>query len=189
MNRKPLTLENRRERQSGNPATARSGITPIRSLSSTGQLQSSYREVTSLRVTAEYRAERRNTGFRARRAAIASRFESREQASRRMRLQTPLRLLKPLACDFVLELTAGRVDGFACSSLFESRLAREVIGSRGTVHLTSPGLRAGEIGELGELCDYITFNSVSQLRRLAAELRPARSGRHTGQSSALAGGG
>ncbi len=56
--------------------------------------------------------------------------------------------LKPLTCEFVLELLASRVDGFAASSLFESRLAREVIGSRGTVHLTSPGLRPREISEL-----------------------------------------
>ena len=39
--------------------------------------------------------------------------------------------LKPLSCEFVLELMTGRVDGFAASSLFESRLAREVIGSQG----------------------------------------------------------
>ncbi len=85
--------------------------------------------------------------------------------------------LKPLTCEFVLELLASRVDGFAASSLFESRLAREVIGSRGTVHLTSPGLRPREISELGELCDYIAFNSLSQLRRLGAEFdRPDQVG-------------
>ncbi|MGO9462795.1 MAG: hypothetical protein ACLQIB_13925 [Isosphaeraceae bacterium] len=85
--------------------------------------------------------------------------------------------LKPLTCEFVLDLLASRVDGFAASSLFESRLAREVIGSRGTVHLTSPGLRPREISELGELCDYVTFNSWSQLRRLGPELdRPDQVG-------------
>ena len=45
----------------------------------------------------------------------------------------------------------SRVDGFATSSLFESRLAREVIGSQGTVHVTTPGFRPGEVSELGEL--------------------------------------
>jgi len=35
--------------------------------------------------------------------------------------------LKPMTCEFVLELMLGKVDGFAVSSLFESRLAREVI--------------------------------------------------------------
>jgi carboxynorspermidine decarboxylase len=52
-----------------------------------------------------------------------------------------------------------------------------VIGSRGTVHLTSPGLRSDELGELEELCDYITFNSLSQLRRLGPKLdRPDQVG-------------
>ncbi len=78
--------------------------------------------------------------------------------------------LKPLTCEFVLELMTGKVDGFAVSSLFESRLAREVIASTGTVHLTTPGLRDGELSELGELCDCVSFNSLSQLRRLAGSL-------------------
>src|SRR5262249_46035249 len=78
--------------------------------------------------------------------------------------------LKPLACEFVLERIAGWVDGFATSSLFESRMAREVIGETGTVHFTSPGIRPGELGELGRLCNTVPFNSVSQLRRLAGAL-------------------
>jgi carboxynorspermidine decarboxylase len=85
--------------------------------------------------------------------------------------------LKPLTCEFVLELMASRVDGFAASSLFESRLAREVIGSRGTVHLTSPGLRPQEVLELAELCDHVSLNSLSQLQRLGPALeRPDQVG-------------
>jgi carboxynorspermidine decarboxylase len=85
--------------------------------------------------------------------------------------------LKPLAYEFVLELMASWVDGFACSSLFESRLAREVLGSRGTVHLTSPGLGALGLAEIAELCDFVTLNSLSQLKRLGAELdRPGQVG-------------
>ncbi len=41
------------------------------------------------------------------------------------------------------------------------------IGSNGTVHLTTPGLRDGELSELAELCDHVSFNSLSQLRRMA----------------------
>src|SRR5262249_36773511 len=78
--------------------------------------------------------------------------------------------LKPLTCEFVIELMTRWVDGFAASSLFEARLARGVIGQRGTVHVTTPGFRPDELGELGRLCDHVTFNSVSQLRRLAGEL-------------------
>ena len=39
--------------------------------------------------------------------------------------------LKPLTFEFVLELMTSWVDGFATSSLFESRLRREVIGHEG----------------------------------------------------------
>ncbi len=94
-------------------------------------------------------------------------------AAVRLRDQCGFKLLyalKPLTCEFVLELLASKVDGFAVSSLFEARLAREVIGSKGTIHLTTPGLRADEIHELGELCDHVTFNSLSQLRRLGPAL-------------------
>ncbi len=78
--------------------------------------------------------------------------------------------LKPLACAFLLELMRPWVDGFAASSLFEARLARSAIRNAGTVHLTTPGLRAAELPELTALCDTIAFNSLSQLRRLAAGL-------------------
>jgi carboxynorspermidine decarboxylase len=78
--------------------------------------------------------------------------------------------LKPLSCGFVLELMTRWVDGFATSSLFESRLARSVCGDRGTVHVTTPGFRPEELGELGRLCDHVTFNSLSQLGRFADEL-------------------
>jgi len=102
------------------------------------------------------------------------------KAAARLRAECGCKLLyalKPLTCEFALELIASRVDGFAASSLFEARLAREVIGSRGTVHLTSPGLRAGELFELGELCDCVAFNSLSQLQRLGTELdRPDQVG-------------
>ena len=74
--------------------------------------------------------------------------------------------LKPLTCQFVLELMLGTVDGFAASSLFEARLARDVLGTSGSVALTTPGLRAAELPELGEICDHITFNSLAQLGRM-----------------------
>ena len=74
--------------------------------------------------------------------------------------------LKPLTCEFILELMVGKVDGFSASSLFEARLAREVIGSKGSVHLTTPGLRPSELPDLAELCDCVAFNSLSQLERM-----------------------
>ena len=63
-----------------------------------------------------------------------------------------------------LELMAPYLDGFAVSSLFEAKLARSVLGDRGTVHFTTPGLRPQDAAELAQHCDYIAFNSASQWR-------------------------
>jgi carboxynorspermidine decarboxylase len=69
----------------------------------------------------------------------------------------------------VLDLVRPRVDGFSASSLFEARLASAALrrgGRKGALHITTPGLRAGEIGELADLCDTISFNSLEQFHRL-----------------------
>jgi carboxynorspermidine decarboxylase len=78
--------------------------------------------------------------------------------------------LKPLSLGFVLELMKPWVDGFATSSLFESRLARSVCGNDGTVHITTPGFRPHELAELSASCDHVAFNSLSQLERFGGEL-------------------
>ena len=70
-----------------------------------------------------------------------------------------------------LAVMAPRLDGFAASSLFEARLARDVIGDAGTVHITTPGLRGDELDEIGTLCDYIAFNSLSQWEMRSPLLR------------------
>jgi carboxynorspermidine decarboxylase len=78
---------------------------------------------------------------------------------------TSCRLLYSLkACSEygVLELIAGHVDGFSCSSLSEAKLAASLPGSDGRVlHLTSPGLRAAEIAEIAALCDFVSLNSIT----------------------------
>ncbi len=61
-----------------------------------------------------------------------------------------------------LEQIAQTVDGLHASSLFETKLARQILGDDGIIHLTTPGLRSDEITELDKLCDYISFNSLSQ---------------------------
>ena len=78
--------------------------------------------------------------------------------------------LKPLTIVEVLGLIAPHVDGFSVSSLFEAALARGVAAGDRTVHLTTPGLRSNEIGRLAQLCDYISFNSISQWQRHRNEL-------------------
>ena len=73
--------------------------------------------------------------------------------------------LKSLAFSRVLETIRPHVDGYACSSLFEARLARDIGNSERSVHFTSPGLRPDEIGQLASTCDYLSFNSLTQWER------------------------
>ena len=77
--------------------------------------------------------------------------------------------LKPFAFLDALRLMSPRLAGFAASSLFEARLAREALGESGSVHLTSPGLRPDDVPEIARICDYISFNSLSQWVRHAIE--------------------
>jgi carboxynorspermidine decarboxylase len=79
----------------------------------------------------------------------------------------PLYSIKACPLGALLERIAPRVDGFSVSSLFEARLARQALGNRGTVHLTTPGLSAEDAAGLAGICDYLSFNSLSQQRRLA----------------------
>lgn len=79
--------------------------------------------------------------------------------------------VKSFSIEPALRVLAPRLDGFSVSSLFEARLARRVLGDRGRVHFTSPGLRADEIDELCRLCDAISFNSLAQWQRHADAAR------------------
>lgn len=73
--------------------------------------------------------------------------------------------IKAVPLPSLVFLMQGYIDGLSASSLFESRLAREMIGDSGTVHITTPGLGSKDIPELSGLCDYISFNSLSQWQR------------------------
>lgn len=73
--------------------------------------------------------------------------------------------LKPLSHVDALRWMVGHVDGMAASSLYEARLAREVLGDQGTVSITSPGLRLEESEELASYCDHIVCNSLPQYQR------------------------
>ena len=61
-----------------------------------------------------------------------------------------------------LRLMAPRLDGFAVSSPFEARLARSANSNGGTIHITTPGIRRDEVDEIGDLCDFVAFNSLTQ---------------------------
>ncbi len=65
----------------------------------------------------------------------------------------------------VLRSLANHVDGFAVSSPFEARLAREALQDGGTVHVTAPGMRPDDADDLAETCDVVIMNSLSQWER------------------------
>ena len=77
--------------------------------------------------------------------------------------------LKPFALFDALQLMTTSLAGFAASSPFEARLARQVLGEHGSVHFTSPGLRPDEFPEIVEMSDYISFNSLSQWIRYESD--------------------
>ena len=78
-----------------------------------------------------------------------------------------------------LRVMTPLLDGFAVSSLYEARLARSVIDGYGdscgsgeaSVHITTPGLRGSETGEIGSLCDYVSFNSLSHWDMYSGKLK------------------
>ena len=70
--------------------------------------------------------------------------------------------VKALSFNTLLQTISGYVDGFSVSSLFEGRLAREILGNNGSIHLTSPGIRTDDMPEISKTCDYISFNSLNQ---------------------------
>jgi carboxynorspermidine decarboxylase len=96
-----------------------------------------------------------------------------------LRQQTGCKMLfsvKALPLSSVLELAKPYVDGFSVSSLFEARLASEILARQGSLHLSTPGIRADEIAELNQLCSHISFNSLSQYQRFSPATDSASSG-------------
>lgn len=76
--------------------------------------------------------------------------------------------IKALPLTEVLSIALPYVDGFSVSSLFEARLAREVLANRGSIHLCTPGVRPDEIPELARLCSHVSCNSLGQFERFEA---------------------
>lgn len=74
--------------------------------------------------------------------------------------------LKALPLQSVIELTGSVLDGVSVSSLFEAKLARDLLGYQACVHLTTPGMRSDEFAEISGLCTHISFNSISQWQRM-----------------------
>ncbi len=74
--------------------------------------------------------------------------------------------IKSLPLTAIMALAKPYVDGFSVSSLFEARLAAEILTQQGGIHLTTPGIRPDESDELASLCSHISCNSIGQFRRL-----------------------
>lgn len=70
--------------------------------------------------------------------------------------------IKALPFEPLLHWLQPHVDGFSVSSLFEAKLAHQVIDPHQSIHLTTPGIRPDETSELSEICSHISFNSYSQ---------------------------
>lgn len=48
-------------------------------------------------------------------------------------------------------------------------MAREVLGSSGTVHMVTPGYKPNELEEIAGIADHISFNSLSQWERFSRQ--------------------
>ena len=78
--------------------------------------------------------------------------------------------LKPLTLHEVLLSVSPFISGFAVSSLFEARLAKDVSNDGQMIHLTTPGLNKETIDELTDLCGYVNFNSIEQWMRFREDV-------------------
>jgi carboxynorspermidine decarboxylase len=76
--------------------------------------------------------------------------------------------IKALPLVSVLSFLKPHVEGFSVSSLFEARLAEEILAGQGSLHLSTPGIKPDEIEELVALCTHISCNSTGQYQRISA---------------------
>lgn len=84
--------------------------------------------------------------------------------------------IKALSYPAVLDTIRPHVSGYSTSSLFECRLAREMADPGMTIHITSPGIRTQDMGDISHYCNYISFNSLSQWQ----QFRGWTTGMHAG---------
>ena len=78
---------------------------------------------------------------------------------------TLLYSVKANALPGVLTALPPFIDGFGVSSLSEARAARNALGDSGRLHLCTVAVPPHDADELADICDYATFNSLSQLQR------------------------
>lgn len=83
--------------------------------------------------------------------------------------------LKTLEFEPILEVIAETVEGFAASSLFETKLATQVLKGQGSIHYTAPAIRDDEIEKIASLAQHVNFNSLSQFHRLKNKISASNS--------------
>jgi len=76
--------------------------------------------------------------------------------------------VKALPLTKILQIAKPFVDGFSVSSLFEAQLAHKILGTDGSLHITTPGLRTDEWHDLSPILSHISFNSLTQYQRFLA---------------------
>lgn len=79
--------------------------------------------------------------------------------------------IKSLPVSTVLELAKPWVNGFSVSSLFEARIAQDILAGSGSIHLTTPGIRFDELDTLLATASHLSFNSLNQLQRFIQQGR------------------
>ena len=83
--------------------------------------------------------------------------------------------LKACALAPVLRTLAERVDGFACSSIYETRIASGAARGGASLHCYSPAFSEAEMARALAAADFVSLNSFSQLEtaaRLVGGVRP-----------------
>lgn len=84
--------------------------------------------------------------------------------------------LKACALIDVLKIIEPRVDGFSTSSVFESKLARFVLGTEKIVHFTSPLITDAAIESLEKSCDSFAYNSIGQYEKCKNRISGVKNG-------------
>ena len=78
---------------------------------------------------------------------------------------TLLYSVKANALPGVLSALTTFIDGFGVSSLNEAQAARNALGDSASLHLCTVAVPPGDVAGLADNCDYVTFNSLSQLEQ------------------------
>lgn len=78
--------------------------------------------------------------------------------------------LKSFTLIHIFDSISCYFQGYSASSLFEVKLAKNDDKQK-LIHFTSPGLRHDHLKEISYICDYISFNSLTQLKHFCSNMK------------------